>query len=172
LLKSVVILFCCAFYASLFFLLATSSTTRGYKVEVKYAGTDKAVISRLEALGIKESVRYQILAVPDVSTVTGVQTTGGFTTSYQGRLVASIVARNAPRTNSAVRAPVARMWNFKVWPNMTSNAPVQLPAGEYRLKFSAQKHFRRVLTADKNFDVSCLPSVIFIYFFYIWMSYL
>ncbi|KAJ3409063.1 hypothetical protein HDV05_004595 [Chytridiales sp. JEL 0842] len=135
----------------LLLMIPAATTTRGYKVEIKYAGTDREVVKQLEALGIKSNW-YAPIGIPDVETL-ALGPTGEITRAPRGALVSATVQRNAPSTNNAVRGPGVLLWSFQVYPNTTSSVPVNLPAGEYKLKFSAMKKFKRVGTIDANYDI-------------------
>jgi predicted aconitase with swiveling domain len=134
----------------LLFTIPAATTTRGFKVEVRYVGGDRKTREAVERLGAKPDGGKPI-AIPFVYSV--VSTPTGLGIQPAGALYGAYIQRNAPRSGQSVRAPTVWYWDMQVFPNTTSTEPVYLPPGEYQIKFSGQKHFRRVGTIDANFDI-------------------
>ncbi|KAJ3107294.1 hypothetical protein HDU97_004433 [Phlyctochytrium planicorne] len=115
-----------------------ATTSRYAKYEVVFAGTDA------EKQTLPPSVRHR-------NPLGYATSAAGVPFVYSGR-----VARNTYVANvGGVAQPPLRSWKGSVVLNSTSvEAPVKLPAGTYRFKMSALKHFGRVgATGDSNYDV-------------------
>jgi hypothetical protein len=135
----------------LFLTIPAATTTRGFKVEIKYVGKDRKTREKFEALGAKADGKKPV-AVPYAYSVV-VDAIGNLSVTPVGGLAAAYVQRNAPTAGQSVGAPILFYWDLLVYPNTTSTEPTFLPPGEYQVKFSGQKHFRRVGTIDANFDI-------------------
>jgi subtilisin family serine protease len=131
--------------------IPAATTTRGFKVEIRYLGGDRRTRERIESLGARFD-NHKPLLIPNSFTVS-LNAQNQFTTTPYGPLYAAFIQRNVPRSAQSVVAPDLYFWDLKVYPNTTSTEPIFLPNGEYQVKFSGQKHFKRVGTIDSNFDI-------------------
>ncbi|KAJ3170811.1 hypothetical protein HK101_011325 [Irineochytrium annulatum] len=116
-------------------ILPVASTTSRYaKIEVLFAGRDSSILP--------PSIRHR--------TPLGYANAPGV-----GPLFFQPLQRNAPVKGQSIAVPALQQWFGGINTNVTdASSFVQLPAGLYKLKFSALKHFGRVgATGDSDYDV-------------------
>ncbi|KAJ3118576.1 hypothetical protein HDU96_000528 [Phlyctochytrium bullatum] len=130
--------------ANPFLLTAVSTTTRFAKIEAVYVGNDPAVVRFLATKGVRHTRTQGYLVVRLDGNA------GSTITTF------SPLQRNTPLVGAqSVQVPRRWFWNGSVSKTTDTLAGAfQLPAGDYRIKFSALKHFARVGSdGDVNHDV-------------------
>jgi hypothetical protein len=144
---------------SLILLAPASTTTRGFKVEAIYTGSDSTVESKIMDLGIKLHPTRAATSIPHVHTISA-KSDGSLDVSDApvSTLTAPVIQRNAPHKAQSLQPPMPVLWDGTVFANATSKAAVALPDGQYKLKFSALRHFRTGEDAVADWDIFETPS--------------
>ncbi|KAJ3192789.1 hypothetical protein HK101_005963 [Irineochytrium annulatum] len=135
-----------------YILTTTSVTSRRAFVDVIFAGSDKSILP--------PNVRH----TTSLGYVSALQLTVA-TNTISGPFPLTFIPlqRNAPAAGQGIQAPGVFVWTGTVTPNATIDTnDVQLPAGQYQMRFAALKQFGRNtatagLKSDENYDVVMSP---------------
>ncbi|KAJ3291580.1 hypothetical protein HDU76_007256 [Blyttiomyces sp. JEL0837] len=101
-------------------LTLIATTSRVGAVDLIYTGSDTTVLNKLSALGLSGPTQGNYLAGEPFQ-------------------------RNTPITSGqSILFPAINYWYGQVTKNATTTALLQLPAGQYKFRFSALKHFGKV----------------------------
>ncbi|KAJ3411913.1 hypothetical protein HDV05_001494 [Chytridiales sp. JEL 0842] len=129
-----------------------STTTRGFRVEAEYVGTNRTMRSWIRSLG-GSNIGRKATMILDASVVDLPAGASTPTITPVGPLLAATVQRNTAAAGQSLALPSLYIWSGKVWLTEDAQAPVDLPEGEWRVKFEAMRQFRRVGGSDDDYEV-------------------
>ncbi|KAJ3411919.1 hypothetical protein HDV05_001500 [Chytridiales sp. JEL 0842] len=129
-----------------------STTTRGFRVEAEYVGTNGTMSSWIRSLG-GSNVGRNATMVLDVLQVSLPPGSPSLSLIPMGAFLMPLTPRNTASAAQTLALPDLYLWSGKVWLTEDSFEPVDLPEGEWRIKFEALKHFRRVGGSDDDYEV-------------------
>ncbi|KAJ3296415.1 hypothetical protein HDU76_006728 [Blyttiomyces sp. JEL0837] len=131
---------------SIYLYPIAATTSRLAYISVIYAGHNTTVQRQLKSLGLGNDDAHSVAFGYGVDPLTGAS-------AGAGSLLFNPFSRNSPNAAQSVTPP--SLWGFdgRVYANLTDAAsataePVQLPAGLYKFRFAALKHFEKI---PKNF---------------------
>jgi hypothetical protein len=140
--------------------LPFATTTRGFRVEVEYVGYNSTIKRQIRELGGSDKNDGKAYLVLDVLEIRKREATPGssddepFSLVPVGALQAANVQRSAPEEGQSMLNPSMYIWTGKVYANEKSEEAVDLPfGGEYQIKLSGMKHFKKVGGKDTQYEV-------------------
>jgi hypothetical protein len=134
--------------------LPFSTTTRGFRVEVEYVGTNRTIRNQIRDLGGQNKGDGKAYMVLDAPEIVYDASTENVSLANVGPLQAANVQRSAPNEGQSVLPPSLYLWSGKVFMNEDAEESVDLPlGGEYVVKLSGMKHFKRVGGRESQYDV-------------------
>ncbi|KAJ3413387.1 hypothetical protein HDV05_008098 [Chytridiales sp. JEL 0842] len=130
-----------------------STTTRGFRVEVEYMGSNRTIKSWIRDVTGGSNVGKKATMIVDVQSVSVPEGATEPVYAEVGPLVGSTAQRSSATGGQSLALPSLFMWTGKIWLKEDSKAPVDLPEGEWRIKFEAMRHFRRVEGGAVDYEV-------------------
>ncbi|KAJ3333375.1 hypothetical protein HDU76_008819 [Blyttiomyces sp. JEL0837] len=131
-----------------------SLTTRLLAIELFYTGNDSRVKKQLAQLGLMYTTNARTI----VHSPSYYDPSKDSSVTYDRKLMFSSSRHTQSKKAQGVTLPFMYCFDGRVYNSANATEPIQVPAGQYKFKFSALKNFgnlgnRRPDTSGKNYDV-------------------
>ncbi|KAJ3411918.1 hypothetical protein HDV05_001499 [Chytridiales sp. JEL 0842] len=129
-----------------------STTARGFRVEVEYVGNNRTMRSWIRSLG-GSNVGRKATMILDAAIVSLPPGAPSLSLLPVGPLLTTTVQRSTAAAAQSLALPDVFLWTGKVFLTEDAQEAVDLPEGEWRIKFEAMRQFRRVGGGEVDYEV-------------------